>query len=275
MPIDPTLRAQMPPHALRNETPPARRPVLRSRPIEQTPHHRADEIRFRIPTARSRCRAATPPPPDSPLSARRNAGPSARLPSQPLEHAPTAEAGPPTAPRPHDAHAASESRSQQPAYEPRRPGAQPMLSAAMTAQPAGIRRLPAGFATLRPPSAAAPACPQPISTHISKASARPASLTTCLGCTRYSPPYRAAMASRRANARAPASAQGVRTFFTEIKQESDHLSVLELREAVVVSNHRTRGAAATSEPPRLLTTLPRARQTIGRLRWSRLQTGRD
>jgi hypothetical protein len=115
----------MPPHVLRYETPPGRRPAPQNRLIGQTTRHRADENPSGAPMVRSQYRAATPPPPDSPPSAYRNADSAAPRPRPRPAHAPTAETAQPAAPRPPAVHAVPVPRSHQPAYEPRHQDALP------------------------------------------------------------------------------------------------------------------------------------------------------
>lgn len=204
----------MPPGAHRYGTPPATRPAPQNRLIEQTPRHQGDESRYGAPTMRSQHRAATPPPPSNQHSAHRNVDQAAQLTQPHPAHAPIAEAPQRAAPRPPAVHAASVPRSHQPAYESHHHGAahtshRPPV---MSTQPAGIPRLPTGFATLPLlPSAGAPvragrytspsvrrhtSLPTTISAHTYAASAPRASRQAENAlATRRNPPPRTARAS--------------------------------------------------------------------------------
>lgn len=128
-PTTPADRARKPPNVPRYETPPTTQLAPQSRPTGQTPRRQADENPSGAPTARSRYRVTTTPPPNNQQSLHRNADQPAALLSRPPAHAPTAEAAPPVAPRPPAAHAAPEPRSHSPAYESHRRGADPTSDA--------------------------------------------------------------------------------------------------------------------------------------------------
>ncbi|CQD17236.1 hypothetical protein BN000_03743 [Mycobacterium europaeum] len=220
----------MPPHALRYETPPTTQPAPQSRPIEQTPLHRADENPSGAPTAHSRYRAATPPPPNNRQSLHRNGDQTAALPSPRRAHAPTAQTALPTATQPRAVHAAPEPRSHPQAYESLRHGAahsrrrdteRNVWRARHATITCGLRSAP--WAPVRWRSrprrslrfALRPPPHQPVydqSEPTPQGTSRPRGPTTTQSSPRSSPPQRAPVGSRRANAHTPAPDQRCENF---------------------------------------------------------------